>query len=48
MTVFRVIFLTILSIVILNACANKEMRRPTVYRGGQYYGDAIHSEDLGR
>jgi hypothetical protein len=26
--------------------ATRETKRPNVYLGGQYYGDALHAEDL--
>jgi len=35
--------------VICTGCASSrtaEAKRPSVYRGGQYYGDAVHSYDL--
>ena len=34
--------------VICTGCTSRtaEVKRPSVYRGGQYYGDAVHSYDL--
>lgn len=38
-----------LVLFLCTGCASShEVKRPTVYRGGQYYGDAIHAEDLAR
>ena len=34
-------------IVLLAGCSGaRESAAPSVYRGGQYYGDAVHAQDL--
>ena len=36
-----------LAVFLCTSCASsREAKRPTVYRGGQYYGDALHAKDL--
>src|SRR5258708_33781153 len=36
-----------LALAIYTGCAAQpHVKRPYVYRGGQYYGDALHAEDL--
>ncbi len=35
-----------IAMMALASCSSTEHNRPTVYRGGQYYGDAVHSTDL--
>jgi hypothetical protein len=41
--------LALLGFLLLAGCSSKsEPQRPGVYRGGAYYGDAIHSEDVSR
>ena len=43
------VVLALLGLILLAGCAGKpEAQRPGVYRGGAYYGDAIHSEDVSR
>lgn len=41
------VFLAVLSFLLsLAGCASKEKSQyPDVYQGGQYYGDAIHSDN---
>jgi len=34
----------IVCLLMLAGCA--QSRQPTVYQGGQYYGNAIHAQDL--
>jgi len=35
------------AIVLCASCSSsREARRPEVYRGGQYYGDALHANDF--
>ena len=34
------------SLVILASCSHSPPKRPRVYLGGQYYGDAVHADDL--
>lgn len=39
----------LLTLAIGTGCsATSEPKRPHVYRGGQYYGDAIHGRDLNK
>lgn len=39
--------LLLLTALLGTGCASRsEARRPTVYRGGQYYGDAEHAQNL--
>jgi hypothetical protein len=41
--------LLLFTAVICTGCTSSrsaEIKRPSVYRGGQYYGDAVHSYDL--
>jgi hypothetical protein len=41
--VSRAILLGLASALLFSSCANKDKARtPNVYRGGQYYEDAIH------
>jgi hypothetical protein len=39
------VFCTLFFVMLLTGCADQESNRPTVYRGRQYYGDTIHSDD---
>ena len=32
--------------VLAGGCADAAGNRPSVYRGGQYYGDAVHAGDF--
>lgn len=44
---FLPIICLLLAAAICAGCASRpEAKRPTVYRGGQYYGDAVHSHEL--
>ena len=50
-TAARRLFLPIVCLLLAAAlcagCASQsETKRPTVYRGGQFYGHALHSQDL--
>jgi len=37
----------LLAAALCTGCASRsEAKRPIVYRGGQYYGDAVHSHEL--
>jgi hypothetical protein len=41
----RVLFFGLAAALLFSSCTSRSKNRdqtPTVYRGGQYYGDAIH------
>ena len=43
------VVLAVLGLIFLAGCTGElEEQRPGVYRGGAYYGDAIHREDVSR
>jgi len=39
-------FCLLASLAMLAGCAHSPRKRPHVYSGGQYYGDAVHAQDL--
>lgn len=41
--------LSLLALIFLAGCSSHhDTQRPGVYRGGAYYGDAVHSGDVSR
>jgi hypothetical protein len=45
-SIVPVICLLLAAAMCAGCASHSEAKRPTVYRGGQYYGDAVHSYDL--
>jgi hypothetical protein len=41
------VLLLAVAVLIFDGCATpREANQPRIYRGGQYYEDAVHAEDL--